>query len=95
MVSENAWEYAIRIRNKNIYVYKFFIDSPALVKKLIKAENKIRIPRSILRGNPFNWAYQVVVVEDDKVVDCLANDKERVKFLNSNPLQLPLFKCNE
>ena len=94
-VSENAWEYAIRVKGKTIYVYKFIIDSPAPVRKLMRTENKIRIPKSILRGNPYHWAYQVVVVKDDKVADFLANDKEREKFLNTTPLQLKLFKCNE
>lgn len=95
LVSENSWEYAIRVRGKNIFVYKFFIDSPELVRKLIKSEPKVRIPKSILRGNPYNWAYQVVVVKDDKITDFLANSKEREKFLSSTPLQLKLFKCNE
>jgi hypothetical protein len=95
VVSENSWEYAIRVREKNIEIYKYLIDSPSLVRKLVKAENKVRIPRSVLRGNPFNWSYQVVVVKDDAVVDFLANNKEREKFLNTTPLQLKLFKCNE
>lgn len=94
-VSENAWEYAIRVKEKVVYVYKFIIDSPAPVRKLMRTENKIRIPKSVLRGNPYNWSYQVVVVNDNKVTGFLANDKEREKFLNTTPLQLKLFKCNE
>jgi len=92
---ENCWEYAIRVRGNNIEVHKYLIDSPSVVRKLVKAENKVRIPRSVLRGNPFNWAYQVVVVKDEQVADFLANSKEREKFLNTTPLQLKLFKCNE
>lgn len=93
--TENCWEYAIRVRGKNIDIYKYLMDSPAVVRKLTKPENKVRVPRSVLRGNPFNWSYQVVVVKDDLIVDFLANTKEREKFLNSKPLQLKLFKCNE
>ena len=93
--AENAWEYAIRVEGQNIYVYKFFIDSPELIKKLVKTEGKVRIPKSVLRGNPYNWAYQVAVIKDNKVVDFLANGKEREKMLSSSPLQLKLFKCNE
>jgi len=92
---ENCWEYAIKVRGKSIEVYKYLIDSPSVVRKLTKPENKVRIPRSVLRGNPFNWSYQVVVVKDDLIVDFLANSKEREQFLNTKPLQLKLFKCNE
>lgn len=91
--SENYWEYAIRISNNKVSVYRFYVDSLTLVKNISKTFNKISIPNDILRGNPYNWSYQVVVTKENKIVDLLADDKDKERIINTHPLQLQMFKC--
>lgn len=90
--SENYWEYAIRISNNKVSVYRFYVDSLTLVKNISKTFNTISIPNDILRGNPYNWSYQVVVTKENKIIDLLADDKDKERIINTHPLQLQMFK---
>ncbi|MDD5020646.1 MAG: hypothetical protein PHR82_00740 [Endomicrobiaceae bacterium] len=92
-MSENYWEYAIRISNNKVSGYRFYVDSLTLVKNISKTGNTISIPNDILRGNPYNWSYQVVATKENKIVDLLADDKEKERIINTHPLQLQMFKC--
>jgi len=61
IIHNNAWEYALNIKNKNIYIYQasyykiikiaeFQIDTS-------KKEIMFKIPKSLLRGNFINWIF--------------------------------------
>jgi len=91
--SENYWEYAIRISNNKVSIYRFYVDSLTLVKNISKTLDKISVPNDILRGNPYNWSYQVVATKENKIVDLLADDREKEKIMNTYPLQLQMYKC--
>lgn len=91
--SENYWEYAIRISNNKVSIYRFYVDSLTLVKNISKTLDKISIPSDILRGNPYNWSYQAVATKENKIVDLLADDREKERIINTYPLQLQMYRC--
>ena len=92
-VPENSWEYAVRVTKTNIEVYKFVSDNVELVEKFpFDNKNKIEIPLSILRGNPYNWSYQVVVVKDNAIIDFIETEISKEKLFKSVPLQIKMFK---
>ncbi|GAB1402407.1 hypothetical protein MASR1M68_13180 [Elusimicrobiota bacterium] len=91
--SENYWEYAIRISNNKVSIYRFYVDSLTLVKNISKTLDKISVPNDILRGNPYNWSYQAVATKENKIVDLLADDREKERIINTHPLQLQMYKC--
>lgn len=92
-VPENSWEYALRVTKTNIEVYKFVSDNVELVETFpFDNNNKIEIPLSILRGNPYNWSYQVVVVKDNTIIDFIETENNKEKLSKSVPLQIKMFK---
>ena len=74
-VPEHSWEFAVRITQKNIYIYKHLADSYDLIDT-IPNENEnanITISSSILKGNPLNWSYQTVAIKGGEVFDFIEN----------------------
>jgi len=90
---ENYWEYALRISENRITVYRFYVDEVTVVKNIAKTDNVISIPSDILRGNPYNWSYQVLALKDNKPVDFLDDEMEKERIKNTYPLQFKMFKC--
>ena len=93
VVPENSWEFAIRITQENIYIYKYLADKAELIET-IPNENEntnIRVSSNILKGNPYNWNYQVVAVKDGKVLDFIENKDKKEKKFKSLPLQINMY----
>ncbi|MDD2523907.1 MAG: hypothetical protein PHG84_01235 [Endomicrobiaceae bacterium] len=91
-IPENCWEYAIRVTPVNIKIYRFSANVVNLLKTIDNNKDSIAIPTSILRGNPINWSYQIVAAKDGNIIDFLETSKNKVKVLNTTPLQLQMFK---
>lgn len=89
-----SWEYAIRITKENIYIYKFVAENIDLVKTIPndKSKSNIKILSGILRGNPYNWNYQVVAVQNGLVADFIEDKDKKAKMFKNLPLQLNMFK---
>lgn len=84
---DDAWEFAISIEGDTAYLYRFGRIKPKLIEE-IKLEEPyvVKIPRSILKGNPLKWGYQAVVFT------ALKNDEN-----NTEQLQWDIsdFLCSE
>lgn len=93
-VPKHSWEYAIRITKENIYIYKFVAEDIEVVKTIPNAGSKsnVKILSSILRGNPYNWNYQVVAIKDGLVKDFIEDKDKKEKIFKKLPLQLNMFK---
>lgn len=91
-VPEHCWEYAIRVTPESISVYKFVSNNAELIKSFDN-NGKLRfsIPADILKGNPFNWSYQVAVVKDGETVDFIETTANKEKIFKSFPLQINMF----
>lgn len=92
-IPEHSWEYAIRITQQNIYVYKYLADSADLVET-IPNENgsaNIKISENVLRGNPYNWNYQVIAIKDGEVLDFIENKNKKDKMFKNFPLQIKMY----
>lgn len=92
-VPEHSWEFAVRITQKNIYIYKHLADSYDLIDT-IPNENEnanITISSSILKGNPLNWSYQTVAIKGGEVFDFIENKNKKEKMFNSLPLQIKMY----
>ncbi len=92
MVPEHSWEYAIRVSPETTSVYKFVANRVELIKTFdTVSRTKISIPSDILRGNPFNWYYQVVAVKDGEPVDFIGTASDKEKLFRVSPLQIDMF----
>ncbi len=92
MQPEHGWEYAVRVTPENISVYKFMANAVELIKTFdTVSRTKISIPSDILRGNPFNWYYQVVAVKDGEPVDFIETASNKEKLFKNSPLQIDMF----
>ncbi|OGS07929.1 MAG: hypothetical protein A2204_06895 [Elusimicrobia bacterium RIFOXYA1_FULL_47_7] len=59
---EDAWEFALRIENNEAALYRFGRAKPVLVQRFRASRNfSVKIPRTVLRGNPVRWGYQAVL----------------------------------
>lgn len=93
VVPEHSWEFAIRITQQNIYVYKYLADKAELIET-VPNENEnsdIKIYSNILKGNPYNWNYQVVAIKSGEVVDFIENKDKKEKQFKSVPLQINMY----
>jgi hypothetical protein len=92
-VPEHSWEFAIRITQKNIYVYKYLADKAELIETIPNEneDSNIKISSNILKGNPYNWNYQVVAVKDGEVLDFIENKDKKEKKFKSLPLQINMY----
>lgn len=92
MVPEHSWEYAIRVTPETVNVYKFVANRVELVKTFdTTSRTRITLSSDILRGNPFNWSYQVVAVKDGEPVDFIETASNKEKLLKVSPLQINMF----
>ena len=93
VVPEHSWEFAIRITKEKIYIYKHLSDNMELIET-IPNENEnstIEVSSNILKGNPYNWNYQVVAVKDGRVLDFIENKDKKEKMFKSLPLQINMY----
>jgi hypothetical protein len=44
-----------------------------------------------LKGNPYNWSYQVVAIRDGEVVDFIESKEKKGKLFNVLPLQIKMY----
>lgn len=94
VIPENSWEFAIRITKEKIYIYKHLADKAELIETMPN-ENEIcdiKISSNILKGNPYNWNYQVVAVKDGEVLDFIEKKDKKDKMFKSLPLQIKMYK---
>ena len=56
-----------------------------------KAVIILGISSNILKGNPYNWNYQVVVVKNGEVLDFIENKDKKEKMFKSLPLQINMY----
>lgn len=92
-IPEHSWEYAIRITKENIYIYKYLADVADLVETIQNKNGnaEIKVSETILRGNPYNWNYQVVAIKDEQVVDFIENKNNKEKMFKNLPLQIKMY----
>ena len=94
VVPEHSWEFAIKITKENIYIYKYLADKAELIDSMPNENGNcdIQISSSILKGNPYNWNYQAVVVKDGEVLDFIEKKDKKDKMFKSLPLQISMYK---
>ena len=94
VVPEHSWEFAIRITRNNIYIYKHLADKAELIETMDNESGiaDIKISANILKGNPYNWSYQVVVTKDGQVVDFIDKASNKTKLFKVVPLQIKMYK---
>ena len=92
-IPEHSWEFAIRITQKKIYIYKHLSDNSELIETIQneKENSDVKIYSNILKGNPYNWSYQVVAIKDGKVLDFIENKENKAKLFDSLPLQIRMY----
>ena len=92
-VPENSWEFAIRITQDNIYVYKYSVDSMNLIDTIpnIQGTANIKISTNVLRGNPYNWNYQVIAIKGEEVLDFIETKDIKEKMFKTLPLQIKMY----
>ncbi len=91
-VPDNGWEYAIRMTDSEISIYRFSVDGQTLIKTTYYNGVTVSISSDILRGNPFNWSYQVIAVKNGMPLDFLEESSNKTKLFKISPLQLKMFK---
>ena len=93
-VPEHCWEFAVRITKTNVFIYKFLSDNAVLVETIPNEKENcdIKISTNILKGNPYNWNYQVVAVKNGEVFDFIENKNKKEIMFNSLPLQINMYK---
>jgi len=92
-VPENCWEYAVRISPSEIKIYRFAADTVTLIKTIgNNRSTNIVIPSNILKGSAYNWSYQVVTAKNGEITDFLEIERNKIKILNTIPMQLQMFK---
>ncbi len=84
----DAWEYALRIDKDKALLYRAGRFDPVMIKQFnMQMPWELEIPRSMLRGNPLLWGYQVITATArDKtpgydVNDFIAKDDDTRKWL--------------
>jgi len=94
VVPENSWEFAIKITKEKIYIYKYLADKAELIESMPNENENcdIKITSNILKGNPFNWNYQVVVIKDGEVADFIEKKEKKDKMFKMLPLQISMYK---
>ncbi|MCX5782740.1 MAG: hypothetical protein NT145_08630 [Elusimicrobia bacterium] len=103
MKQQNGWEYALRINNNQAMLYMASRFGPNLVKTFnLTGKYKIEIPRTVLRGSPLKWGYQVATLNRNEmtkkweIADFLCKDEfSRKKILDNTPIQLNAFRASK
>ncbi|MFH1369418.1 MAG: hypothetical protein ABII64_09870 [Elusimicrobiota bacterium] len=99
---QDAWEFAVRVENGEVKLYRSGRLTPALAKKEKLLQNyRIVIPRSLLRGDPFKWRYQVILAAKKdpllpmSIEDFLCPENLRYeRLLERIPVELPAIKLS-
>ena len=93
-VPENSWEYALRVTKTKVEIYKSVADNVELTEtfSVDSTNGKIEVPLNMLRGNPYNWSYQLVTVKDNEITDFIENETDKEKLFKTVPLQIKMFK---
>ena len=64
--SESAWEYALEIAPEKAVLYAAVSKRPVVIGTFpVKAEDgaiTVRVPRSVLKGNPLFWGYAALML---------------------------------
>lgn len=96
VIPEHSWEFAIRITKNNVYIYKYLADKSELIETMSnESENSnVKISSNILKGNPYNWSYQVVAIKDGEVIDFIEKKDKKEKIFKSLPLQIKMYNYN-
>lgn len=103
MQLSSAWEYAIRIEKDKVSLYRSGRFEPVLIRTLpLKANNyEVDIPKNILRGNPLQWGYQVVLADKKQnaegynVIDFICQDyAQKQKIFSKTPIQFPAMRAS-
>lgn len=97
---QDAWEFAVRVENGEASLFRSGRLVPGLVKKYrLLQNNEFEIPRSVLRGDPMKWGYQVMLMtrRDPQAVltieDFLCPENLRSeKLLQKVPVELPALR---
>lgn len=99
METNDAWEYALRFENGGVSLYRSGRFEPTLVGSF-KPEGayEVAIPRRVLRGNPVQCGYQVVVEKKGtsglEVCDFISQEEtSRKRILDQFPVQLPAVRA--
>ena len=92
-IPENSWEFCIRITKEKIYVYKCLANNIDLIETLPNESEStdVSVASTILRGNPYNWNYQVVAIKGGEVVDFIGTKNKKNKLFKSVPLQISMY----
>ena len=92
-IPEHSWEFAIRITRENIYIYKYLSNNVDLIDTLSNdtGTTNVKISANILRGNPYNWNYQVVAIKDGEVSDFIENKSKKDKLFKLSPIQISMY----
>lgn len=92
-IPEHSWEFAVRITKEKVYVYKCLANNIDLIATLPNEyeSSDVSIASTILRGNPYNWNYQVVAIKNGEVVDFIGTKSKKNKMFKSNPLQISMY----
>jgi hypothetical protein len=100
MQPEDAWEYALRIDRYQAALYRAGRAEPVLVRTfMVNRRYVIEIPRSVLRGNPLRWGYQVVTLSRQNhtawtIEDFLSGDpKTKAALLQQTPKTFPAIRA--
>jgi len=60
---EDAWEFAFRLQKNEAVLYRYGRAGPVAISTFKAAvPGEIRLPRTLLRGNPLLWSYQAIVL---------------------------------
>lgn len=93
---QDAWEFAVRFEKGEMKLFRSGRMMPSLVKKERYADGyKAEIPRTLLRGDPTRWGYQVIIMSrKENSNDCVIEDflcpesLRREKPLEKRPIEL-------
>jgi hypothetical protein len=98
---EDAWEFALRFDRYQVSLYRSGRLEPSLIRTFrLGRRYEVEIPRSILRGNPLRWGYQVVITQQQadavwKITDFLCPESSlRQALMEKTPVQLPALRAS-
>lgn len=100
MKPDDAWEFALRMDNNDLYLYRSGQITPSIIRKeRLKKRYQAEIPRALLRGDPLKWGYQAVLYSRKSelappvIEDFLCPENiRREKLIQKNPVELPALR---
>jgi hypothetical protein len=102
MKPNDAWEFALRMDDSDLYLYRSGQITPSIVKKeRLQKRYQAEIPRTLLRGDPLKWGYQAVLYSRKGqaspliIEDYLCSENaRREKLIKRNPVELPALRID-